>query len=253
MKKIIFLSLLFFVFNSVSAQSLTITGCLELHSNMRQGTKDSASYSNVYALQSFLKVNNYMTVNPTGYFGVYTLKGVKAFQKASNITPTGFVGPLTRAAIQKASCSEVSVTPPSQNPVIPAVPTIETPVPVSPIPAPVVPVIEDPILTAPNNSSLRVRTDGTISVTNNSITVRGSVTAGARSGTMRWFELTKNPTVYKLSETTISPKISQRSNDNFEQTFVGLTEKTSYYYRACAENVDLGQISCGGTVSVTTN
>lgn len=257
MKKIIFLSLLLFVFSSASAQSLTITGCLELNSNVRQGMKDSASSSNVYALQSFLKVNNYMTASPTGYFGVQTLKGVKSFQKASNITPTGFVGSLTRAEIKKISClveipAPVSTTTPVIIPVVPTTPVVETPVIVPPV-TPVVPVVEDVILTAPNNSSLKVKTDGTISIYNTSVMVRGSITAGARSGTEQWFELTTNPNVYKLSETKTTAKVSQRTNDIFEEVIDGLTSGVTYYYRACAENVSVGQKSCGGTVSVKTN
>lgn len=253
MKKIIFLSLLLFVFSSVSAQSITITGCLELDTNIRQGMRDGTSSSRVYALQSFLKTNNYIAVNPTGYFGVLTLKGVKDFQKANNIIPTGFVGPITRAAIQKISCKVVITEPapvvtPNPIPTTPNVPVIETPTPV-----PTTPVVEDVILTAPNNSSLRVKTEGVVSLTSDSVLVRGSVTAGARSGTERWFELTKNPSVYKLSETTISIRVPQRTNDNFQQLFSGLTSATNYYYRVCAENVSVGQKSCGSTVSIKTN
>ncbi len=193
-----------------------------------------------------------MTANPTGYFGVQTLKGVKAFQKAQNITPTGTVGPVTRAAIKKISCATnipepVSPIIPEPIPVVPTTPIVETPV------TPVTPVVEDVILTAPNNSSLRVRTDGIIALNSNSVTVRGVVTAGARSGTQRWFEMTTNPSVYKMSETTISLRKPQRTNDNFTEVFDGLKSNTTYYYRVCAENVDLGQKSCGGTVSVKTN
>ena len=252
MKKIIFLLLLLVTFNLVSAQSLTITGCLELNSNIRQGMKDSLSSSNVYALQSFLKVNNYMVANPTGYFGVLTLKGVKAFQKANNINQTGFVGPITRAEIKKISCL-IEITDPA--PVVtpepaPVVPIVETPAPV--VPTIPVPVVEDVILTAPNNSSLRARTDGFITVGNNFATVRGAVTAGARYSTEIWFEITKNPNLYKLSETKVSVKKPQRTNDSFSDTLSNLESNTVYYYRACASNVDLGQKSCGVTVSVTT-
>jgi hypothetical protein len=119
-------------------------------------------------------------------------------------------------------------------------------------PAPVT-TTEDVILTAPNNSSLKVRTDGIVSVSSDSVTVKGTITAGARSATVRWFELTKNKDVYKLSETTQSTKKSQRTNDNFQETFNKLTPATMYYVRVCAENVDLGQKSCGGTTSFKTN
>lgn len=252
MKKLIFLSLLFFVFTSVHAQSLTVTGCLELNASIRQGMKDTSTSSNVYALQSFLKVRNYMTANPTGYFGTQTLKAVKAFQKANNISATGLVGPMTRTAIQKISC--VSAIPDPVSPAIPQLPTPVPPVPVVETPVvPTPPVVEDVILTAPNNSSLKVKTDGTISIYATSLLVRGSITGGARSGTEQWFELTTNPIVYKLSETKTTAKAPQRTDDIFEEVIDGLTSNTTYYYRACAENVSLGQKSCGGTVSVKTN
>lgn len=255
MKKIIILFLLLFVFNFTNAQSITITGCLELNSNIRKGMKDSASSSNVYALQSFLKVNNYMTANPTGYFGALTLKGVKAFQKANNISTTGLVGPLTRAEIKRISC-EIS-TPLPMPPVepeipVPAIPVVEAPVVPILLTVPVAPIVEDVILPAPNNSSLRVRTDGTVSIASESLLVRGTVTAGARSGTESWFELTTNPTIYKVSESTVSTKTSKRTNTRFEHLFSGLKANTTYYYRACAGNTSLGQKSCGATVSSTT-
>lgn len=246
MNKLIFFLLSFFIFHFVSAQTIVTSSCVDLHSNIRQGMKDSISSGNVYTLQSFLKANNYMTVNPTGYFGVQTLKGVKLFQKAVGIIPTGFVGPLTRAEIKKISCvTDVF------EPIVPTVtPIVE--VPVVPTES-VVPVVEDVILTAPNNSSLRVKTEGVVSTTTDSVVVRGRVTAGARSGMERWFELTKNPDVYKLSETTISPKIPQRTNAGFEQLFSGLVSGTTYYYRVCVDNISLGQKTCGNSMSVTTN
>ncbi len=249
MKKLIFLLLSFFVFNVTSAQGSTVTECLKINSNIRQGMKDSNTSSRVFTLQSFLKVNNYMTVNATGYFGAQTLKGVKAFQKAHNISTTGMVGPLTRSAIEKISCiSNIPEIPTEPVTSIPTVPVVEVPV-VPPTP----PVVEDVILTAPNNSSLKVRTDGVVTIATDSLLVRGSITAGARSSTQRWFELTRNPDVYKLSETTSSIKTPQRTNDNFQQLFSGLTSGVTYYYRVCADNIDVGQKSCGGSVSVKTN
>jgi hypothetical protein len=59
--------------------------------------------------------------------------------------------------------------------------------------------------------------------------------------------------VYKLSETKTTAKAPQRTDDIFEEVIDGLTSNTTYYYRACAENISLGQKSCGGTVSVKTN
>jgi hypothetical protein len=126
-------------------------------------------------------------------------------------------------------------------------------IPEQPQTLPVVQPIEDVVLTAPNNSSLRVRTDSVLNVTSNSISVKGTVTAGARSGTEVWFELTTNPDVYKTSETKISNKVSQKINEKFEATFNNLISETNYYFRACAGNVSLGQRSCGGTITVKTN
>lgn len=249
MKKLTFLLLSFFVFNVASAQSSVVAECLKLNSNIRQGMKDSNASNSVYTLQSFLKTNNYITVNPTGYFGAQTLKGVKAFQKAQNISTTGMVGPLTRSAIEKMSCiSNIPETPVESVTSTPTIPVVEVPA-VPPAP----PVVEDVILTAPNNSSLKVRTDGVVTIATDSLLVRGSIIAGARSSTQRWFELTRNQDVYKLSETTSSPKTPQRTNDNFQQLFTGLTSGVTYYYRVCADNVDIGQKSCGSSVSVKTN
>lgn len=254
MKKTISLFVLFFAVSFVPAQSIASTGCLDLSQNIHQGNKDSNLHGDIYALQSFLKSSNFLTVNSTGYFGVQTLKAVKAFQKANNITATGFVGPLTRSQIKKISCTATVADPAPVAPpeTIPTVPVVDTPASIPPV-TPIVPVVEDVILTAPNNSSLRVRTDGIVTINATSIIVKGSITAGARSGTLIWFETTTNPTVYKLSETKISLKKPQRTNNNFTEVIEGLKPETTYYYRACAETIDLGHKSCGGTVSVLTN
>lgn len=258
MRKILVLILLLTV---ISIPGKASAECVDLSVNLRQGIKDVGANKHVYQLQSLLKEKGYLAVNPTGYFGALTTRAVKNLQKDNAISQTGTVGPLTRALIKKVSCvSAVPETPvvntdnsssnsntnTTQNPSTPVV-IVD--------PAPVVnpPAVEDVILTAPNNSSLKVRTDGVVSLGSNTVTVRGTITAGARSATERWFELTKNPDLYKLSESTQSPRKSQRTNDNFQETFSDLTPATMYYFRVCAENKDLGQKSCGGTVSFKTN
>ncbi len=258
MKKIlVFILILTFIYIPEQGRAME---CLDLSMNLHQGAKDSGQNKHIYALQSFLKEKGYLSVNPTGYFGTQTARAVKALQKDNAVSQVGTVGPLTRALIKQMTC-------------VPAMPTSETPAantenpstntttdnstqnPSTPVvivdPAPT--EVVDVILTAPNNSSLRVRTDGVVSLGATSVTVRGTITAGARSATERWFELTKNPDVYKLSETKQSPRKSQRANDNFTEVFSDLIPATTYYFRVCSENKDLGQKSCGGTVSFKTN
>ncbi len=210
----------------------------------------------VTKLQDFLKEKGYFSLNSSGYFGTQTLKSVKSFQKSSNINPTGFVGPLTRNFIKDSTCV-ITQAPTPSNPetaVIPVIPPSTTPVNDAPVmivdPAP---VVEDMMLPIGNLSSLRVRTEGVGGVSKDSIIVKGVITAGVRSGTVSWFELTKNSDVYKKSETTISKNVIQRTNDrSFQETFTGLQSNTTYYFRVCAGNDGLGQRSCGTTVSAKT-
>ncbi len=258
MKKILVL-LLLLVFISLPRLGSAME-CIDLSTNLRYGTKDSKGSAQVYQLQAFLKEKGYLNVNATGYFGTMTLRAVKSFQKDNAIPQTGFVGPLTRASIKRITCADSQVSPiPEELPVSNSNDSTKVPDSIPPVapedPAPVVtiPVVEDTILTAPNNSSLKVRTDGVVGLGSNTVTVKGTVTAGARSATERWFELTKNPDVYKLSETAQSVRKLQRSNDNFQETFNDLTPGTTYYFRACSENKDLGQKSCGTTISLKTN
>lgn len=256
MRKIIFLIIAGLLFTNLTyAQEVVVTSvninCINLNSNLKQGIRGS---SDVIVLQNFLKEKGYLSVNATGFFGPLTLSAVKAFQKSSNISATGFVGPLTRASINKITCTFVE---------LPRIENINnTPITTIPIPdvvtptepeVVIVPVAEDVILTAPNNSSLRVRTDSSLNITTDSVSVKGTVTAGARSGTEVWFELTTNANVYKTSETIISPKVVQKTNEKFEYIFLNLNSNTNYYYRACAGNTSLGQRSCGGTTTVKTN
>jgi len=257
MRKIIFLIIFGLLFTNLAyAEEITVTNvkinCINLNSNLKQGMKGN---ENVVILQNFLKEKGYLSTNATGFFGPLTLKAVKAFQKTNNISATGFVGPVTRALINKVTCINLEpstiITPIPENTTTTPPPSAIIPTEPAVVTTPV--VVEDVILTAPNNSSLRVRTDSSLSITSNSISVRGTVTAGARSGTEAWFELTTNPNVYKTSETTITPRVIQKTNDKFEYTFVNLQSSTNYYYRACAENTSLGQKSCGSTTNVKTN
>jgi peptidoglycan hydrolase-like protein with peptidoglycan-binding domain len=220
--------------------------CLDIKINLHQGVRGTSLKDEVLSLQKFLFSKGYLKVNPTGFFGLQTLNSVKLFQKDNNIVSTGYVGPMTRAFIQKTTCTPVVVeTPPQvEVPIVVPIPEITNP--------PVVPVIDE-ILTSGNLSSLRIKTIGIISVTSNSLLVQGEVTAGARSGTTRWFEITTNPLVYKTSETIVSEKLPQRSNDRFNASFTGLKSGTTYYYRACAENTSLGQKTCGNTTSMSTS
>lgn len=242
MKKLIFLALILSFLPQVSFGQ-NIQNCLDLSANLKQGQRDSVGKTDVSSLQNFLKNAGYLNANATGFFGAQTLKAVKAFQKAKNINPTGLVGPLTRASIKNFSCGAISEPVPTPTPVEPAPPITETPTP---------PVVNDEVISSGNSSSLRAKTDGVIVVGSTSSTLRGQVTAGARSGTVGFFEVTTNPSVYKVSETIISTKVSQRSNDKFEISLLGLKSETNYYFRACAENASLGQKSCGGTSTFTT-
>lgn len=246
MRKILFLLLILIVLPSVSFGQTSQT-CLDLAVNLKQGQRDIGGKKDILSLQSFLKTTGYLDANATGFFGTQTLKAVKAFQKAKSIIPTGFVGPLTREAIKTVTCTLVMQEPstPSTIPeTLPVVPSIEQPV---------APVVIDEIISAGNISSLRVRTSGVISIYNDSVVLMGQVTAGARSGTVGFFEITTNPSVYKTSETIISSKSSQKSNDKFKISLAGLKPETNYYFRACAENVSLGQKSCGGTSTLLTS
>ncbi|MFM7088605.1 MAG: peptidoglycan-binding domain-containing protein [Candidatus Paceibacterota bacterium] len=248
-KSLIFFLLVFFASMPAVGHAME---CVDLSTNLKQGMRGGE----VTKLQVFLKEKGYLAANPTGYFGMQTLKSVKSFQKSASINPTGFVGPLTRTFIKDATCTITQAPEAPINPESVVIPPSTTPVNDTPViivdPAPT-PVVEDVILTAPNNSSLKVRTDGPVTIGSSSVTVKGTITAGARSATMRWFELTKNKDVYKLSETTKSTKKSQRTNEKFEEIFSDLAPGTTYYVRACAENVGLGQKSCGGTTSFKTN
>jgi hypothetical protein len=245
MKKVIFLGLILLLLPSISFGQVS-QNCLDLNVNLKQGQRDSANKGDIVLLQNFLKNTGYLNTNSTGFFGVQTLKAVKVFQKANNINPTGFVGPQTRSTIKNSSCVVTieAVTPPEI-----IVPEITIPTPTQPV----TPTVIDEVISSGSVSSLRVRTSGVVSIYNDSVVLMGQVTAGARSGTVSFFETTTNPLVYKTSETIISSKSSQKSNDKFQISINGLKPETNYYFRACAENISLGQKSCGGTSTLLTN
>lgn len=259
MKKILILFVL--IFTLTFSNALAGDNCLDLTSDLRQGSRDNVNSKNIYNLQAYLKSKGYLNSNPTGFFGPLTFKAVKNFQKDNAIRNTGLVGPLTRDFIKKQTCV-------NQNPVIETpsenkntntestTTTNNTNVPTSEATTsdPTTPVTPDEVLISSNTPSIRVRTDGVISISNNSVVVRGVITQGARNGVERWFEITKNGNEYKKSETITTAKIGQRTDDQkFEDTFTNLESQTNYYFRACAGNTSLNQRSCGSATIVKTN
>ncbi len=91
--------------------SFAAASCTKLTADIGTGSSDSYGSQNVIALQRFLVSAGYMAATPNGYFGPATTMGVKMFQAARGISATGFVGPLTRAAIETASCSGSTASP----------------------------------------------------------------------------------------------------------------------------------------------
>jgi peptidoglycan hydrolase-like protein with peptidoglycan-binding domain len=259
MRNFIFLIIFSLLFvNLTSAQEVNTTSlktnCINLTVSLKQGNRSS----NVVVLQNFLREKGYLNAPATGFFGAQTLKAVKNFQKDNNINATGFIGPVTRAFINNLTCITTTNENTSQN----EVPNQNTNATntetntnqnVINVETPITPVVDE-VLTSNNSGSLRVRTDGVISMYNNSIVVRGMITQGAKNGIVRWFELTKNANEYKKSETKVTPNVDERvNNKKFEDTFTNLDSQTTYYFRACAGNVSLGQRSCGSTTTVKTN
>lgn len=256
MKKILILFVL--IFTLTFSNALAGDNCLDLTSDLRQGYRDSVNIKNIYNLQAYLKSKGYLNSNPTGFFGSLTLKAVKNFQKDNAIRNTGLVGPLTRDFIKKQTCVNQNpvIETPSENQNTNTENTTTTNVPTSETvtPNPTTPVTPDEVLISSNTASIKVRTDGVVSIYNNSVVVRGVITQGARNGVERWFEITKNGNEYKKSETITTAKVGQRTdNQKFEDTFTNLESQTNYYFRACAGNTSLNQRACGGTTTVKTN
>ncbi len=90
--------------------------CISLSNNLSLRSRDSSTNGEVSTLQGFLQENGFLASDPTGYFGNLTLNAVKAFQNQYGLLSYGYVGPVTRQAIQKATCGDN---------VISTVPTVE--------------------------------------------------------------------------------------------------------------------------------
>lgn len=88
------------------------SGCVVLTNNLFWGSRDYFTGGGVTKLQVFLSSQGYLKHEPTGYFGILTWNAVKKFQREHNIIQTGFVGPLTRAEIERVSCSSTPTTKP---------------------------------------------------------------------------------------------------------------------------------------------
>ncbi len=118
---------LFSVNEKVSAQEIS---CVALRNNLRVGSTDVNTNTEVTKLQKFLFSKGYMTISPTGYFGPITTKAVKDFQTIENISAIGIVGPATRARINAITCVPAlpeqpvvvaPITPPTEKPIQPIV------------------------------------------------------------------------------------------------------------------------------------
>jgi hypothetical protein len=87
----------------------SVSGCVILTSDFGPKATDKSTQGQVTILQTFLQERGYLKVKPTGYFGSLTMKAVQDFQRNNNVDPiSGYVGPLTRAAIQKLTCSTIT-------------------------------------------------------------------------------------------------------------------------------------------------
>jgi hypothetical protein len=82
--------------------------CTNLSSNLKFGSKDRVSNSDVSRLQNFLNSQGYMKIAATGYFGNLTREAVVNFQKKESLPATGLVMTLTRGKISDISCREIT-------------------------------------------------------------------------------------------------------------------------------------------------
>lgn len=107
-----------FNLNSAVAQTATPQFlCTNLSYNMTIGSRDYATEGEVSKLQIFLINAGFLNHSATGYFGVLTRAAVANYQTANNIYPNvGYLGPVTRAAINKDTCSGYIPSNPSSNP-----------------------------------------------------------------------------------------------------------------------------------------
>lgn len=96
------------------------SGCVVLTKYLMPGSTDIFTGGQVTVLQQFLNRTGSLR-GTSGIFDQNTYTAVVNFQIAHGILPTGTVGPITRAAIQQASCNGLVPTPyvPPVNPIYP--------------------------------------------------------------------------------------------------------------------------------------
>lgn len=252
MKKILFVIATFLICLSYHTK-VNAYECVDIQNNLKKGIKNNTSLSEIGMLQNFLYEKKYLSSKPNGFFGVNTLKAVKDFQKDNNISPTGKVGPITRSKIKEITCKESSVD------LINETSNVNRDNSINQNNSNISnnneqKNVNDAMLVSSNDSRIKIRTDGLVSVDSRSITVRGVITSGAYNGIYRWFEVTKNPNNYMSLETKITKPIPQSVNNiKFQETVSDLDSNTNYYFRACAGSLDMNKRSCGGTTSIKTN
>jgi peptidoglycan hydrolase-like protein with peptidoglycan-binding domain len=87
---------------ALSASSVDIgSSCVNIVSNLRRGD----SSDEVYTLQEFLFVQEFLSEKPTGFFGDLTKQAVKDYQKSIGIKESGMAYELTRHSIFDQTCS----------------------------------------------------------------------------------------------------------------------------------------------------
>lgn len=187
-----------FILGAVPAHAATpvctiLTATLATGSNSKQ----------VSQLQDFLRAEGYLSSASTGYFGSLTQSAVKNFQTKNGLAAVGSVGPMTRALIQKMSCTaavQVQSAPPSAN--IP-------PAAIAP-PAPPEPAMQS-LPYASSNFSNWLGTWSDVSTTSDgALHLRGTLSAnGAEAifpGSLNWvnYEYTANVNVANGSVTLLA-------------------------------------------------
>ena len=85
--------------------------CYSFSYDMRKGSRDSNTNSEVTKLQEALIQLGYLSQDPSGYFGTATYNAVKSFQSAKGLLSSGFVGTYTRAVLQSATCNTPNPNP----------------------------------------------------------------------------------------------------------------------------------------------
>ena len=106
MKKLILILLSILGASSFSFALNSSQNCIDLKSNLIKGNENA----NVLSLQEFLYDKGYLKVLPNGYFGNGTFLATKAYQKTLGYTQSGKVLTMTREAIRKETCKNMSVT-----------------------------------------------------------------------------------------------------------------------------------------------